>query len=125
MFIRCGFSFARGAQRDNVVVSLPFHYAQAELEHRMWIARIAMYMLMACLLVNSVSFFGGFTMFDEALGLLHIMCHFVGGVVVSLMIVEKADYRWLWYAFGFFSALPALCELAAILSVVMLKKRRW
>ena len=75
MFIRCGFSFARGAQRDNVVVSLPFHYAQAELEHRMWIARIAMYMLMACLLVNSVSFFGGFTTFDTPLSLFRAAAH--------------------------------------------------
>ena len=64
-------------------------------------------------------------MFDEGLGLLHILCHFVGGVLVSVMVVQKSDYRWFWYVLAFFSALPALCELAAILSVVMLKKRRW
>ena len=45
--------------------------------------------------------------------------------LVSVMVVQKSDYRWFWYVLAFFSALPALCELAAILSVVMLKKRRW
>ena len=113
------------ARRDNIVVSLPFDYTSEQLLAADQLAVGALVLTFICFGVEAFGFFGGFTMFDEALGLLHILCHFVGGVVVSLMIVEKADYRWLWYAFGFFSALPALCELGGILSVAMLKKRRW
>ena len=54
-------------QRDNVIVSLPFNYNPDELIWRMWAARAAMYVLMACLAVNAVSFFGGFSTFDVGL----------------------------------------------------------
>ena len=53
-------------QRDNVIVALPFHYQQADLEGGLWIARAAMYTLFAILAVNAVSFFGGFSTFDTA-----------------------------------------------------------
>ena len=57
------------AQRDNVIVSLPYDYVQGDLDSRTLSARTAMYVLMACLAVNSVSFFGGFSTFDVAIGL--------------------------------------------------------
>ncbi len=113
------------ARRDGIVVSLPFDYTSEELLAADQLAVAALVLSFICFGVEAFGFLGGFTMFDEGLGLLHILCHFVGGVLVSVMVVQKSDYRWFWYVLAFFSALPALCELAAILSVVMLKKRRW
>lgn len=56
-------------QRDNVIVSLPFHYDADELDRRIWSARAAMYVTMACLVLNAFSFFGGFSTFDIGMSL--------------------------------------------------------
>ena len=66
--------YAKWEQRDNVIVSLPFNYNQNELEWRVWAARAAMYVLMACLAVNAVCFFGGFSTFDVGLSVFRELC---------------------------------------------------
>lgn len=54
-----------------------------------------------------------------------IVCHLAGGILLSIVVMEKASYGYVWIIFGFFSVPPLVFELAGILNVTLLKKRRW
>lgn len=111
--------------RDNIVVSLRFDYTDAEYNGANSSMLAAIVLTFICLALQAVGFFGGFTMFDVSLALLHCCCHVSASILLSFIVIQKWHYVTTWYVFGFFSVAPALLELSAILSVVLLKKRRW
>merc|ERR1719198_1907952 len=80
------------AVRDNVIVSLPYHYDQAELIHRMWVARVAIYINFLCDATNAVSFFGGFSTFDTTLSLFHTTFHGISGILLAFTVINKGHY---------------------------------
>ena len=52
------------AIRDNVIVALPYHYQQSELEDGLRSARAAIVVCVCVLFINSIGFLGGFSTFD-------------------------------------------------------------
>ena len=54
-----------------------------------------------------------------------LLCHTLGGLLISAVVIQKAHYVYLWYIFAFFSAVPLVAELAGLTSVLVLRKRRW
>ena len=112
--------------RDNVIVALPYNYDQGELDRLMWVSRFAMYTLFLCLLVNSISFFGGFTTFDTPVSIFNLTFHAVGGMLLALTVIHKGHYLYLWYIVGIFSGPPFLTDLVTLFSLLCIgRKRRW
>lgn len=56
-------------QRDNVIVALPFDYAQVDMDQGLVAARAAVWVSYVCLAINAICFFGGFNIFNIAQGL--------------------------------------------------------
>ncbi|KAL1502955.1 hypothetical protein AB1Y20_011026 [Prymnesium parvum] len=113
------------ARRDNVLVALRFNYSDSEYDAADSSLVICLLLMLACLCVAAFGFFGGFTMFDSTSSIIHIVCHFTGGLLLSIIVIRKAHYVYAWFVFSVFSVVPLICELVCISSVVMLKRRRW
>lgn len=111
--------------RDNIVVGLRFEYDDDDYDKAEASVVAVMVLTFICLAVQAVGFFGGFTMFDASLALLHVICHITASLLLSVVVIEKWHYMTLWIIFGFFSVIPAVCELFGIMSVAVLNKRRW
>lgn len=99
------------AVRDNVLISLPYEYAQSDFDDRLHLARAAVYLLFACVGINAISFFGGFSTFHVPLSLFHITFHAVGSVLVALTVMNRGHYLYLWYIVGVFACPQLLCDL--------------
>ena len=113
------------SRKDNVIVSLKFDYTSSEFERADSQMVAVVFMMLICFFVLSIGFFGGFTMFSPGLGLLHTVLHITGGILLSVMIMEKWHYVAAWYIFGFCSALPTCIEGGALYEVIVMKKSRW
>uniref|UniRef100_A0A7S4EVZ3 Transmembrane protein 107 n=1 Tax=Chrysotila carterae TaxID=13221 RepID=A0A7S4EVZ3_CHRCT len=113
------------SRKDNVIVSLSFDYTSSEFDEADSQMVAASFLMLACFIIEAVGFFGGFSMFVAGLALLHITCHALGSILLSLLVWQKWHYVTVWYIFGFLSALPACCEIGAIVQVAGLKKKRW
>lgn len=85
----------------------------------------ALILTFVCLGIVAIGLFGGFTTFDASYSLFHVVCHTFGGIMLSLIVLNKSHYVFFWYVFPFFSAFPMVVELYGISSVLLLKKRRW
>merc|ERR1712196_714767 len=99
------------SRRDSLIVALRFDYTAAEyamVEHSLTACVV---LTLVCFAVEALCFFAGLSMFAVGLNLLHITCHFLGGMLLNLTIVNKGHYLYVWYAFAFFSAFPAVCEV--------------
>ena len=114
------------AVHDNVLVALPFQYDNVSMENGAWSARSATYVTFACLLVNAISFFGGFTTFDTTLSLFHLTFHSVAGLLLALTIINKGHFYFLWYITLIFSGPQLLADAWAFLSLNIIgRKRVW
>ena len=51
--------------------------------------------------------------------------HVAASLLLCFIVIQKWHYVTAWYVFGFLGAPPALFEVGAILSVVVLKQRKW
>mmetsp|Transcript_14380 Transcript_14380/g.32848 ORF Transcript_14380/g.32848 Transcript_14380/m.32848 type:complete len:142 (-) Transcript_14380:491-916(-) len=113
------------SRKDNVIVSLKFDYSSSEFNDADREMLAACLLMVGCFLVLSFGFFGGFSMFSPGLALLHTTLHVIGGILLSVTVLDKWHYVTVWYTFGFFSALPACVELGAIFDVLVMHKARW
>lgn len=57
------------AQRDNVIIALPFSYTDDQLASGLYSASAAMILSLCCLLVNAIGFFFGFSTFDISMSI--------------------------------------------------------
>jgi len=113
------------SRKDNIIVALKFDYTSDELNDADQTMIAASMLIVGCFVIEAFGFFAGFTMFSPALALLHTTCHVTGGILLSLIVIEKAHYNYVWFVFGFFSALPACCELGALSDTLCLRNMRW
>merc|ERR1711988_631683 len=58
------------------------------------------------------------TLMSTAPLLADIVCHFLGGLLLSLVVMQKEHCTYAWHVFGFFSAIPAMLELATIAEIL-------
>jgi hypothetical protein len=96
----------------------------------LWAARsfmVCIFLTIVCLLVAALGFFMGFSMFNATLSFIRtptrtarsgckddspsfvrvaaradIVCHFAGGLLLSIMVIQKAHYVYAWLIFPFF-----------------------
>ena len=114
------------AVRDNVLVALPFTYDAVSMENGLWSARFATYVTFAVLLVNAISLFGGFSTFDTALSLFHLTFHSVAGLLLTLTVINKGHFYFLWYITLIFSGPQLLADAWVFLSLILIvRKRNW
>ena len=112
------------AVRDSVVVALPFTYTSAQMETGLVSARWALWLLLIFLSVNAVSFFCGFSTFDRALSLFHLIFHAVGATLLGLVVINKAHYLYFWYILLIFSGPQVLCDAFSITSTILRGRRK-
>lgn len=76
-------------------------------------------MLFSLFQLQAIAFFGGYSLFSAPLTLLNLTCHIVGGALISLLILTKAHYAWIWYIFAVFSCIPTFFDVSKILSACL------
>ena len=54
-----------------------------------------------------------------------IVAHTVGGLLLTLVVINKAHYLYVWYIVGVFSGSQLLAEAYTFTTVLLLGKRRW
>ncbi|QDZ18140.1 hypothetical protein HOP50_01g06430 [Chloropicon primus] len=74
-----------------------------------------------CMTVDLVSLFLGFSVFSVKVNCFHIMCHFLGAILVALFVSEHWNTESYTYLFVFFSLLPTLVEAHKAFTVLRVK----
>merc|ERR1712224_304966 len=95
------------SKERNIQVALPRQYDEATYDDYDTQIIVALSISLACLGVEIVGLFGGFSMFRPGLNLFYVMANFWGCVCISFFITEAWHYQSYWYIFAFCSALPA------------------
>jgi len=99
---------------SNIKVALPLKYDEASFDELDTELTIGLWFALACLAIELVGLFGGYTIFRPGMTLYHIVSHFVGCVMLTFFITESWHYSTFWYIFVISSAPPALAELSVI-----------
>ena len=113
------------SRRDNLVVALKLDYTADEYNAADASAIGACFLYMLAFVVQAIAFFGGFTIFSTPLSLWHTACHIAGGVLLSLVVILKSHYAYVWYIWAFFSAFPMTLDIYSMVEVLLLRKRKW
>lgn len=112
------------AVRDNSLVSLPYEYAEEDLQGKMYIARAAMYTLFFFQALNAFNFLTGFSTFDTTAGLFHLTMHSVTGVLLALTVINKGHYLYLWYIVLVFGAPQFFVDAWMLLKTLVVGGKR-
>ena len=99
---------------QNIKVALPVKYDQTNFDDLDLELTVGLWVALACLVIELLGLFGGYTIFRTGMTLFHIVCHFVGCVMLTFFITESWHYSTFWYIFVLFSAPPVLAELSVI-----------
>eukprot|EP01006_Ploeotia_vitrea_P028931 TRINITY_DN61570_c0_g2_i2.p1 TRINITY_DN61570_c0_g2~~TRINITY_DN61570_c0_g2_i2.p1 ORF type:complete len:143 (-),score=53.79 TRINITY_DN61570_c0_g2_i2:48-476(-) len=106
---------------DNVKSSLPTVYTTDEFDTADSALTAALYLSLILFLTEIVGLWGGFSLFFKASNAFYTFCHFSAAILTSWFIMEAWRYQSFWYIFGFFHALPAAFEFAALTQVFCCK----
>lgn len=87
---------------------------KASLEAVSWAAIV-------CLAFDFVGLFLGFSVFSVKVNCFHIMCHFLGALLVALFVSEYWNTESYTYLFVFFNLLPTSVELYKAITVLRVK----
>jgi hypothetical protein len=102
------------ASLSSTYTSIEYEDVDDSLIAGLWLAII-------CFCIEFIGLFAGFTIFKAGLNCFYIFCHFWGALLLAWFIVDQWHYLSYWYTFVFFSAIPAVVELVAIISVFACK----
>lgn len=92
----------------------------------MWVGRIACFVAMFILLINAISFFGGFSTFDTALSLFHLCFHSLSGMLLALTVINKGHFLYLWYIVLVLGSPQLLADVWTLFSLLCIgRKRNW
>ena len=87
---------------------------KASLEAVSWAAIV-------CLAFDFVGLFLGFSVFSVKVNCFHIMCHFLGALLVALFVADYWNTESYTYLFVFFNLLPTSVELYKAITVLRVK----
>jgi len=105
------------SKRDNIYAGLPTDPSQSRFDAAKFQFEVAYVLSILCFGLDLVGIFFGTSIFFVKTNLLHIICHFAGGVLVALMIEQSWQFQYLWLAL-FLTNLPtALVELATLVAI--------
>lgn len=107
-----------------MVVALPFQYTSAQMDAGLVSARSALWLMIAFIAVNAISFFFGFSTFERTLSLFHLTFHAVSGLLLGLTVIHKGHYLYLWYIVLIFGIPQVVCDTWSIGSHLFLGRRR-
>ena len=117
--ILCAFS----SLQNNVRAALPVNYKQSEYNKKMDEAMISWGLAMAFIAAELVLMIAGFSLFYALLAVFDIFVHVVGTITVVFFIANEWHVHTLWYIFILTVLIPLLAELAAVLSIVIFRRR--
>lgn len=108
-------------KEKNIERTLPLDYTESEFDDKNSDFLAVLWLSVICFTVELLSLFAGITLFHNSKNAFHIFAHFMGGILMCWFIIESWHYAAFVYVFVFFSLLPALLEVSAIMSVFCCK----
>mmetsp|Transcript_13557 Transcript_13557/g.16387 ORF Transcript_13557/g.16387 Transcript_13557/m.16387 type:complete len:115 (-) Transcript_13557:368-712(-) len=83
-------------KRENLFAGLPVDPSNTRLDKAKKEFEIAYILSLICFAFDLFGIFFGTSIFFVKMNLLQIICHFTGGVMVSLMIEQAWQYQYIW-----------------------------
>lgn len=102
------------SKANNIRVALPVTHNADEFNELDSELTIGLWLAVACLAIEMIGLFGGYTIFRTGVTLQYILAHFVGCVALTFYMTESWHYSTFWYIFVICSVPPALMELSVM-----------
>ena len=108
-------------KKENILAGLPRDPGKARYDDAKAEFEAAYVVCLACFVFDMVGILTGTSLFFPKANLLQIICHFAGGVLVSSMIAQSWQYQYIWLVVAFCNVPTALCEIAILVAIFVLK----
>ena len=87
-------------------------------------ANTALSMAYTCFFIDIVGLLVGFSIFNSGTNFIHICCHVVGGILMTMFIMNVWYSRHLWSIIFYTNYPTVVIELWTLLSLFVFKRRR-
>lgn len=108
-------------KKENILAGLPRDPGKARYDDAKAEFEAAYVVCLVCFVFDMVGILTGTSLFFPKANLLQIICHFAGGVLVSSMIAQSWQYQYIWLVVAFCNVPTALCEIAILVAIFVLK----